>query len=88
MVTDGEWMPFSGTTVAIYEVGCAIGALSCMVLGDKLGRRKTIFLAGCIVLVGVILQATPFQLAQLIVARVITGKTAAGPEKPSSPMRC
>jgi MFS family permease len=65
-----------GTTVAIYEVGCAIGALSCVILGDILGRRRTIFLAGCIVIVGVILQATPFQLGQLIVARVITGKIA------------
>ncbi|KAH8693248.1 putative sugar transporter [Talaromyces proteolyticus] len=62
-----------GTTVAIYEVGCAFGALSCSFIGDKLGRRKTIFLAGCIVIVGVIIQATPFALAQLIVGRVITG---------------
>ncbi|QKX56093.1 uncharacterized protein TRUGW13939_03193 [Talaromyces rugulosus] len=62
-----------GTTVAIYELGCALGALSCMFIGDKLGRRKTIFLAGCVVIVGVIIQTTPFSLAQLIVARVITG---------------
>lgn len=64
---------FLGTTVAIYEVGCAIGALSCVYLGDKLGRRRTIFLAGCIASVGIIIQASPFTLAQLIVARVITG---------------
>jgi MFS family permease len=64
---------FLGTTVAIYEVGCAIGALSCAFLGDKLGRRKTIFLAGCIASVGIIIQVSPFTLAQLIVARVITG---------------
>lgn len=44
-----------------------------MFIGDVLGRRKTIFLAGCVVIVGVIIQATPFQLAQLIVARVVTG---------------
>lgn len=62
-----------GTVVAIYEVGCAIGALSCFIIGDILGRRKTIFLAATIVIIGTILQATPFSLAQLIVARVITG---------------
>lgn len=62
-----------GTTVAIYEVGCAFGALSCFILGDILGRRKTIFLAACIIIVGTILQATPFSLGQLIAARVITG---------------
>ncbi|KAJ5219721.1 hypothetical protein N7468_008925 [Penicillium chermesinum] len=67
-----------GTTVAIYEVGCAIGALSCGVLGDKLGRRRTIFLAGCIAIVGVIIQATPFSLGQLIAGRVITGLGVGG----------
>ncbi|KAJ5950042.1 hypothetical protein N7454_001626 [Penicillium verhagenii] len=67
-----------GTTVAIYEVGCALGAFSCGFLGDRLGRRKTIFLAGCIALVGIIIQATPFSLAQLIVGRVITGLGVGG----------
>ncbi|KAJ5109804.1 hypothetical protein N7532_002449 [Penicillium argentinense] len=67
-----------GTTVAIYEVGCALGALGCVFLGDKLGRRKTIFLAGCIALVGVIIQASPFALGQLIAGRVITGLGVGG----------
>jgi MFS family permease len=49
-----------------------------MFIGDRLGRRKTIFLAGCVVIVGVIIQATPFALAQLIVARVITGTLISG----------
>lgn len=62
-----------GTAVAIYEVGCAIGALSCFVIGDILGRRKTIFGATCIVLIGVAIQASSFSLGQLIAARVITG---------------
>ncbi|KAF7114907.1 hypothetical protein CNMCM5793_000677 [Aspergillus hiratsukae] len=62
-----------GTTVAIYEVGCALGALSCAFIGDILGRRRMIFVAGSTALVGITLQATPFTLAQLIVARVITG---------------
>ncbi|CAL5875114.1 uncharacterized protein PFLUO_LOCUS9418 [Penicillium psychrofluorescens] len=67
-----------GTTVAIYEVGCAVGALVCAWLGDKLGRRKTIFLAGCIALVGIIIQASPFALGQLIAGRVITGLGVGG----------
>ena len=62
-----------GTTVAIYEIVCAFGALSCAFIGDILGRRRMLFLAGCVVIVGVFLQATPFSLAQLIVARIITG---------------
>ncbi|KAJ5639960.1 uncharacterized protein N7484_007822 [Penicillium longicatenatum] len=67
-----------GTTVAIYEVGCALGAFSCGFLGDRLGRRKTIFLAGCIALVGIVIQATPFSLGQLIAGRVITGLGVGG----------
>ncbi|KIW16519.1 hypothetical protein PV08_06574 [Exophiala spinifera] len=62
-----------GTIVALYEVGCSVGALSCCFLGDFLGRRKTIFLAACIIIIGVIIQATPFSLGQLIPARIITG---------------
>lgn len=69
----------SGTTVAIYEIGCAIGALSCAFIGDVLGRRRMLFAAGIVVIVGVILQATPFSLPQLIVARIITGRLATHP---------
>ena len=64
---------FQGTAVAIYEVGCAIGALSCFIIGDMLGRRKTIFGASCFVIVGVTIQASSFSLGQLIAARIITG---------------
>ncbi|CAG8898184.1 unnamed protein product [Penicillium egyptiacum] len=67
-----------GTTVAIYEVGCALGAGSCAFLGDRLGRRKTIFLAGCIALAGIAIQASPFSLGQLIAGRVITGLGVGG----------
>lgn len=67
-----------GVTVAIYEAGCAIGALACAFLGDRLGRRRTIFVSAAVVLVGLILQATPFQLAQLIVGRIITGLGVGG----------
>ncbi|KAM5519537.1 hypothetical protein FOXYSP1_17961 [Fusarium oxysporum f. sp. phaseoli] len=72
---DADWPScfLSGTAVAIYEVGCAIGALSCAFLGDILGRRRTIFIAGCIVIVGVAIQSSSFSLGQLIASRVITG---------------
>ena len=35
----------------------------------------TIFLAGCLAIIGIIIQTTPFVLGQFIAARVITGKT-------------
>lgn len=62
-----------GTAVALYEVGAAFGALSCFIIGEKFGRKKTTMGAAVVVLIGVILQATAFQLAQLIVARIVTG---------------
>lgn len=60
--------------IGIYEIGCAIGAVILGLAGDRLGRRKTIFLASAITLVGAIIQATPFTLAQLIVGRFVNGK--------------
>ncbi|TLD34580.1 hypothetical protein E2P81_ATG04745 [Venturia nashicola] len=67
-----------GTTVAIYEVGAAIGAGSCYFLGDRLGRRRMISLAAGVVLVGVVVQSSAFALAQLIVGRVVTVLENAG----------
>ena len=68
-----EHATLQGTAVALYEVGAAAGALSCFFIGEKYGRKKTTFAAAIIVLVGVILQATSYELAQLIVARIVTG---------------
>lgn len=62
-----------GTAVALYEVGAAIGALSMFFIGDLFGRKLPTGGAAVVVLIGVLLQATSFQLAQLIVARIVTG---------------
>lgn len=59
--------------VAIYEIGCLMGALSNLWVGDRLGRRRTIALGGCIMIIGAILQTTSYSYAQLVVARVVTG---------------
>jgi MFS family permease len=63
-----------GTTVAIYEVGCTFGAFACYAIGDRLGRRRTIFGAGIVTLLGVAIQSSSFGLAQFIVARIIIGE--------------
>ncbi|TCD66942.1 hypothetical protein EIP91_000720 [Steccherinum ochraceum] len=55
------------------EIGCLVGALSNLWVGDRLGRRKTIVLGGVIMIIGAILQATSFSYAQMVVARIITG---------------
>lgn len=75
---------FAGVTVAIYEVGCALGALSCAITGDILGRRKTIFMAGIFAIIGIIMQASAFSLVQLIVGRAVTGVYIASWDLPVS----
>ncbi|CAH7683110.1 general substrate transporter [Phakopsora pachyrhizi] len=62
-----------GAAVALYEIGCMIGALSCAYFGDKFGRRKIIFAGSIVMLVGTAIQCTSFSLAQFIVGRIVTG---------------
>ncbi|MAD86627.1 MAG: hypothetical protein CL912_27035 [Deltaproteobacteria bacterium] len=49
------------------------GAVLCIWIGNPLGRRKTIFLGTSIMVVGAILQASAFSIAQFIIGRIITG---------------
>lgn len=49
------------------------GALSCLWLGDLLGRRAIIWIGTVWMVIGAIVQASAFGLDQLIVGRVIGG---------------
>ncbi|KPM37673.1 Sugar transporter STL1 [Neonectria ditissima] len=73
--TYGETM--QGLVTAIYEIGCLMGAMFILAVGDLLGRRKAMILGGVIMILGVIIQISCVkghqQLAQLIIGRVITG---------------
>ncbi|KAI0015241.1 general substrate transporter [Xylariomycetidae sp. FL0641] len=62
-----------GFVVATFVIGALVGALSCSYTGDRFGRRNVIFFAGICTLIGEILEASSFGLAQLIVGRVIIG---------------
>ncbi|KAI9171860.1 MFS monosaccharide transporter [Paramyrothecium foliicola] len=62
-----------GIAVASYNLGCFLGAVITIWLGNPLGRRRMIFLGTAIMIVGAILQASAFSLEQLIVGRIITG---------------
>lgn len=64
--------------IALYTVGGIFGALSCIKLGDLLGRRMTIFIATVTSMIGAILMATSFSLAQFIVARIVVGLGTGG----------
>ncbi|KXT02087.1 hypothetical protein AC578_6693 [Pseudocercospora eumusae] len=70
---EAEHSTLQGTAVALYEVGAAFGALSCFFLGERYGRKWTTFCGALVVLIGVILQSTSYSLAQLILARIVTG---------------
>lgn len=57
--------------MAVYELGCAAGALTVIISGDKFGRRLTVMVGELIIIIGAILQASSFDLAQLIVGRIV-----------------
>lgn len=63
----------SGAVIASFQLGALIGALSCTALGDRLGRRKTIFLGGVLTVIGELLQTSAYGLPQFVVGRVILG---------------
>lgn len=62
-----------GIVIAVFELGALIGALSCLDLGDRFGRRATIFLGMNFMLVGGILQTSAWHVAQMTIGRVISG---------------
>ncbi|THZ72323.1 general substrate transporter [Aureobasidium pullulans] len=69
---------WQGFIVSIYAVGCLFGAIFILTLGDKLGRRKAIFIGATVMIIGVIIQVacvgtSSGSTAQFIVGRFITG---------------
>jgi MFS family permease len=62
-----------GISIACYNLGCFLGAIMTIWLGDWLGRRKTIFVGSAIMVVGATLQTSAFTLGHLIAGRIITG---------------
>ncbi|EEA19218.1 hypothetical protein TMatcc_010227 [Talaromyces marneffei ATCC 18224] len=62
-----------GTVVALYTIGGMLGALSTIFVGDILGRRKVIFIASALVIIGSVLMSSSYSLGQFIVARLVQG---------------
>lgn len=72
---DSTWQGF---VTSIYAVGCFFGALFILMFGDRLGRRKCIFLGATVMILGVIIQIaavppSPGAMSQFIIGRFITG---------------
>ncbi|KAM3495238.1 hypothetical protein MY3957_001469 [Beauveria namnaoensis] len=67
-----------GTVLALFTVGGIFGSLSCIYLGDRLGRKRVIQIASMVAILGAVLMASSFHLAQFIVARLVLGLGTGG----------
>lgn len=54
-------------------VGCFLGAVTTSIIGENLGRRKSIAIGVVIMIIGSLLQSTAFTRAHIIVARIVSG---------------
>ncbi|KAF2162688.1 hypothetical protein M409DRAFT_68976 [Zasmidium cellare ATCC 36951] len=69
-----------GFTVAIYDIGTTLGAVTMIFLGDKIGRKRSCLTGGAGVILGVVIQVTAMpsssvngRFAQFLIGRTITG---------------
>lgn len=62
-----------GIVIAAFELGALLGAISCFYIGDRLGRRATVFSGMIAMVIGGTLQCSAFKVEQLLVGRVISG---------------
>jgi MFS family permease len=76
-----------GGIVSSFTGGAIIGALAVSWLADMLGRKKTVFIGGCISALGCALQAGSATIAMLIAGRFIAG-IAVGLLSAIVPMYC
>lgn len=62
-----------GQIVSTFDIGCILGALMTIFVGDVLGRRKTIALGCVFVIIGGTIQSSSYDIAQMIVGRIVAG---------------
>ncbi|OAP57496.1 hypothetical protein AYL99_08234 [Fonsecaea erecta] len=62
-----------GAINALYQVGGLLGALSCLWIPDKLGRKRALFLGAIFCVVGGALQAGSVHVAMFMVSRFLVG---------------
>lgn len=52
--------------VSLYDIGCFIGAMSLGYLADPIGRERTLAVACVVFIIGAILQAASYSVAQIV----------------------
>lgn len=73
-VTAAERDTLQGNIVSTFQAGCFFGSLLTFPLAEKIGRKKSIFLAAAVFLVGgALMTASRGILAMLIAGRAIAG---------------
>lgn len=77
---------YQGIAVASYNLGCFIGAMITIFIGNPLGRKRVIMLGTAIMVIGAILQASATTLEQFIIGRIITGLGNGGNTSTVSPL--
>ncbi|KAJ5959367.1 uncharacterized protein N7479_006517 [Penicillium vulpinum] len=63
----------TGIVVSCYNLGCFAGCVVNYMIGEMLGRRRSIWFAMAFVIVGATLQTSAFTVPHLIIGRLITG---------------
>ena len=53
--------------------GCFLGSIATSIVGENLGRRKSVGVGVVIMIVGALLQSTAYTVAHIIVARIVSG---------------
>lgn len=62
-----------GIIVSIYNLGMFSGCILNFIVGEWIGRRRSMWLAMAFIVVGATLQTSAFSVAHLMIARFITG---------------
>lgn len=63
----------TGLVTAIYDIGCALGAIAAFAWGERLGRKNSIIVANIIVIIGAAIQTASFDYWQMFVSRITAG---------------
>lgn len=62
-----------GGVIGIYEIGCFVGSISCLLWGNVLGRRAMIWIGSIFMAVGAVIQVIGEHISMLWVGRIIAG---------------
>jgi len=62
-----------GLTIGIWNLGCFFSAILTILIGDKIGRKKTMLMGLTFLAIGEIIQASSFSWSQFLVGRAVAG---------------